>query len=79
LLENGIGTPQPLAYYENYNSIGLRDSYYVSEHLETELTFRELVEVPDYPDHENILRQFTKFTFNLHEKELNFRSFPTIP
>jgi hypothetical protein len=38
------------------------------------LTFRELVEVPDYPDHENILRQFTKFTFNLHEKELNFRS-----
>jgi hypothetical protein len=31
-------------------------------------TFRELVEVPDYPDHENILRQFTKFTFNLHEK-----------
>jgi hypothetical protein len=42
-------------------SIGLRDSYYVSEHLETELTFRELVEVPDYPDHENILRQFTKF------------------
>jgi hypothetical protein len=61
-----------LAYYENYNSIGLRDSYYVSEHLETELTFRELVEVPDYPDHENILRQFTKFTFNLHEKELNF-------
>jgi hypothetical protein len=32
----------------------------------------ELVEVPDYPDHENIVRQFTKFTFNLHEKELNF-------
>jgi hypothetical protein len=50
----------------------ITDSYYVSEHLETELTFRELVEVPDYPDHENILRQFTKFTFNLHEKELNF-------
>jgi hypothetical protein len=72
LLENGIGTPQPLAYFENYNSFGLRDSYYASEHLETELTFRELVEVPDYPDHENILRQFTKFTFNLHEKGIEF-------
>jgi hypothetical protein len=72
LLKNGIGTPQPLAYYENYNSIGLRDSYYASEHLETELTFRELVEVPDYPDHENILRQFTQFTFNLHEKGIEF-------
>lgn len=72
LLKNGIGTPQPLAYYENYNSIGLRDSYYASEHLETELTFRELVEVPDYPDHENILRQFTQFTFNLHQKGIEF-------
>ena len=72
LLEKGIGTPQPLAYFENFNSVGLRDSYYVCEHLETELTFRELVEIPDYPDHENILRQFTKFTFDLHEKGIEF-------
>jgi tRNA A-37 threonylcarbamoyl transferase component Bud32 len=72
LLKNGIGTPQPLAYFENFNSIGLRDSYYVSEHLEANLTFRELVEIPDYPDNENILRQFTKFTFDLHEKGIEF-------
>jgi hypothetical protein len=38
LLENGIGTPQPLAHYENYNLDRITDSYYVSEHLETELT-----------------------------------------
>jgi hypothetical protein len=37
-----------------------------------QIDFRELVEVPDYPDHENILRQFTKFTFNLHEKGIEF-------
>jgi hypothetical protein len=72
LLERGIGTPEPLAYFENFNSIGLRDSYYVSEHLEANLTFRELVEIPDYPDNENILRQFTKFTFDLHEKGIEF-------
>src|SRR6187402_1584834 len=60
LLEKGIGTPMPIAFLENFNFIGLKDSYYVSEHLVTELTYRELVEIPDYPDRDNILRQFTK-------------------
>lgn len=72
LLEKGIGTPQPIAYFENTNWLGLKDSYYVSEHLVTELTFRELITIPDYPDHENILRQFTRFTFDLHEKGIEF-------
>ena len=72
LLEKGIGTPQPHAFLENFNFIGLRDSYYVSEHLVTDLTFRELVEIPDYPDHDNILRQFTRFSFELHEKGIEF-------
>lgn len=72
LLEKNIGTPQPIAFLENFNLIGLKDSYYVSEHLMTELTYRELVEVSDYPDHDTILRQFTKFTFDLHEKGVEF-------
>lgn len=72
LLEKGIGTPQPIAYFENFNVLGLKDSYYVSEHLVTELTFRELITIPDYPDHENILRQFTRFSFDLHEKGIEF-------
>ncbi|AWK05244.1 Kdo domain containing protein [Flavobacterium crocinum] len=72
LLEKGIGTPEPIAFLENFNFIGLRDSYYVSEHLVTELTYRELVEIPDYPDHDAILRQFTAFCFELHEKGVEF-------
>ncbi|MGM8361083.1 lipopolysaccharide kinase InaA family protein [Flavobacterium sp. ARAG 55.4] len=72
LLEKGIGTPQPIAYFENYDGIGLKESYYVSEHLVTELTFRELVTNPNYPDYSNILRQFTQFTFQLHEKGIEF-------
>lgn len=72
LLENGIGTPQPIAYFENQSLLSLKDSYYVSEHLLADLTFRELVQQPDYPDHENILRQFTHFCFLLHEKGIEF-------
>lgn len=72
LLEKGIGTPQPIAYYEHRTAFSLQDSYYMSEQLKADLTFRELIEIPDYPDHENILRQFTRFSFQLHEKGIEF-------
>lgn len=72
LLEKGIGTPQPIAYFENQDFIGLKDSYYVSEHLQCDLTYRELVEIPDFPDNDTILRQFTRFSFDLHEKGIEF-------
>ncbi|KUJ60555.1 Kdo domain containing protein [Flavobacteriaceae bacterium CRH] len=72
LLEKGIGTPQPIAFLEKFSWLGLLNSYYVSEHLVTDLTYRELVEIPDYPDGENILRQFTRFSFGLHEQGIEF-------
>lgn len=72
LLQKGIGTPQPIAYFENYDFIGLKDSYYFSEHLDCDLTYRELVEIPDFPDHDNILRQFTRFSYDLHQKGIEF-------
>jgi Lipopolysaccharide kinase (Kdo/WaaP) family len=72
LLEKGIGTPKPIAFYENFDFFGLKDSYYVCEHIVSDLTFRELVTIPTYEDHENILRQFTKFSFDMHEKGIEF-------
>ena len=71
LKDKGIGTPEPVAYYQNFDWIGLKDSYYACEHLNCDLTYRELVET-DYPDAENILRQFTQFTFDMHEKGIEF-------
>lgn len=72
LLELGIGTPKPIAFAEFSSIVGLEKSFYVSEQLACELTYRELVEDSNYPDHENILRQFTKFSFDLHEKGIEF-------
>ncbi len=72
LLEKSIGTPQPIAYFENKTALSLQDSYYMSEQMEADLTFRQLIEIPDYPEHEIILRQFTQFTFKLHEKGIAF-------
>ncbi|MFL9844351.1 protein kinase family protein [Flavobacterium rhizosphaerae] len=73
LMEMGIGTPQPIAFCENSSLVSFKDSYYMSLHMTPDLTYRQLIEIPDYPEHEIILRQFTKFTFRLHEKGVEFK------
>jgi len=72
LIAHQIGTPHPIAYAINNSSILFQDSYYISEHLEYDLTYRELVTQPDYPDHEKLLRAFTRFTYKLHENQIEF-------
>lgn len=72
LTELNIGTPQPIAYYEFTTPFLFKKSYYISEHLDYDLTYRELTTNLNYPNHENLLRSFTRFTFNLHENGINF-------
>ena len=67
-----IGTPQPIAYYEFKTALLFKKSYYISEQLDCDLTYRELTTDLNYPNHEAILRAFTRFTYNLHEKQVNF-------
>ncbi|MDT0293878.1 lipopolysaccharide kinase InaA family protein [Mesonia ostreae] len=68
----GIGTPLPVAYFENKSSFLFKDSFYVSEHLQADLTYRELTKNLEYPNHTQILKAFTRFTFNLHENHIEF-------
>ncbi len=68
----GIGTPQPIAYYTFKTSLLFKKSYYISEHLDCDLTYRALTTNLEYPNHETILRDFTRFTYNLHENGINF-------
>ncbi|MDO5969972.1 lipopolysaccharide kinase InaA family protein [Flavivirga aquimarina] len=72
LKELYIGTPEPIAYYEYKTPFLFKKSYYISEQIDCDLTYRELTTDFDYPDHENILRAFTRFTFDLHEKGIHF-------
>jgi hypothetical protein len=67
-----IGTPQPIAFYEYKTTFLFKKSYYISEHLNYDLTYRELTKDLNYPNHEAILRAFTRFTYNLHEKNIHF-------
>ena len=67
-----IGTPEPIAFFEFKSGLLFRKSYYISEHLHYDLTYRELTTDFNYPNHETILRAFTRFTFKLHENGINF-------
>ena len=67
-----IGTPNPVAFYEFPSLVLFGRSFYISEHLDVLLTYRELTFDQDMDDHEEILRAFTRFTFDLHEKGVNF-------
>lgn len=69
----GIGTPRAIAYFENRSFLFLNESYYISEFLDGDLTYRELVTYPDYPERETILKQFTAFTKQLHDNGVLFK------
>ncbi|MFD0933075.1 lipopolysaccharide kinase InaA family protein [Psychroflexus salinarum] len=72
LKDKGIGTPDPVAYFEFKKGIGFGKSFYISKHDLPDLTYRELVHNLNYPNHEQILRAFTRFTYELHEKGVEF-------
>ena len=72
LIDLGIGTPKPIAYFENFDFIGLKDSYYVCEHLEDVFEFRALVQNEDFNQRESIIRQFVGFSYKMHQKGVEF-------
>lgn len=67
-----IGTPTPIAYVINKSGFLYKKSYYVSEHLDYDVTFREVADDVNFPNRYEILKQFAQFTFVLHENGIEF-------
>ncbi|WP_299368591.1 lipopolysaccharide kinase InaA family protein [Winogradskyella sp.] len=72
LLESGVLTPSPEAYVEHATFFFFGKSYYITKQLNYDFTIRKLIDEPKCDDYDNILRQFTRFTFQLHEKGIHF-------
>ncbi|NJY63304.1 Kdo domain containing protein [Salinimicrobium sp. CDJ15-81-2] len=72
LLKKGLHTPFPVAYAVEKSPLFFKNSFYVTEHLPYDLRYRDLVQQPEYPLREEIIRAFTRFTFELHEKGVEF-------
>lgn len=86
LLEKNIGTPEPIAYFDKFGKEE-RD-YYISEDLKYDFTCREIFWPEDYEkvktEHwykkieekrEKVIRQFAKFSYDLHEKRIQFEDY----
>jgi hypothetical protein len=71
LIDLGIHTPFPIAFYEKY-SFGLKESYYISQQLDYDFDFRVLNHHPKWPNRQEILEQMAAFTFQLHEQNVHF-------
>jgi len=72
LLEAGIQTPYPVAFTLEKGAV-LGDSSYISEYVEPDFTFRELIHDLDILDRDDLLRAFTAFTFKMHENKVLFK------
>lgn len=71
LKDKAIKTPAPVMYLENFSG-GLKESYYVSAYIEYDFDFRTLIHNPKWPNRKEILEQFTRYTFLLHEHNIRF-------
>ncbi len=70
LLESlSINTPQPLGYLEVYQGCRLRQSYFISSHLNYDYLIRDVLD--DKVDNKPaLLKEFVAFTHYLHSKKI---------
>ncbi len=69
-LKLGDFTPQPIGYIEFYSSYLLKESYFISEKFDYDFTIREPLLDDDFKDKEQILKEFAKFTLELHNNNI---------
>lgn len=66
LLSNGIGSPQPVAYYTERKGLLFDRSYYACLKSECPHTYKDLMN-GDYPNQERVLRAIAQTTARMHE------------
>ena len=72
LIAMGIATAEPVAYLEKTNWIGLKDSYFVSIHIEDVFELKDVLNDNFFEKRELILRKFVQFTYSMHQKGILF-------
>lgn len=71
IIRRGANTPEPVAVVEVLKKGLFNKSYYVSVHHEYDFTIRDLIGF-EFPDKENILKQFAMFTYEkLHKNGIH--------
>ncbi|HEY4154356.1 MAG TPA: lipopolysaccharide kinase InaA family protein, partial [Puia sp.] len=75
LLERGILVPKPVAFFENFDSYSIADSYFISEQIYPDVHFRKLLLNPEDPRYEEVVRHFAGLAHYMHENGIEFKDF----
>ena len=68
LMELGINTPKPIGFIELNSLFLFKESYYVCEFFDYDFEIKEVFNNLQIEDRETILKEFVKFTYDLHNK-----------
>lgn len=72
LQDHKVGTPHPIAFLEQYTTWGLGYSFYFSQQLDCDFTFRALIHDDTIKNRNEILRHYVAFVFHMHEQGIYF-------
>lgn len=82
LLRRGVGTAQPIAYFEKVGDTTLKQNFYICERVAADCTIGELFAAfargePSYKGltPEEVYRQFAQFSHNMHKRGIYFRDY----
>lgn len=72
LINKNIGTPKPIAYFEKFEGLFLKKSYYICENLDYDFMFRVIFDNQQSFNLEKLLRSIADFSFKMHEAGIEF-------
>jgi len=67
LVKLGINTPDPISYIEFFTPL-LKESFYICEYFDYDFEIRELLNDENFKNRDEILKEFVKFSYSLHQK-----------
>lgn len=72
LISKNIGTPKPIAYFEESEGLFLKKSYYICENLDYDFMFRVIFDNQQSINLEKLLKSIANFSFKMHEAGIEF-------
>lgn len=82
LLRRGVGTAQPVAYFEKIGDRSLKQNFYICERVAADCTIGELFSAFARGDStykgltaKEVYRQFAQFSHNMHKRGIYFRDY----
>jgi serine/threonine protein kinase len=62
--------PKPIGYIEFYETFLIKESYFISEKFDYDFTAKDLLFNDNFLNKNEILKEFAKFTYTLHENKI---------